>query len=182
MLFLGNLINDLSMVSRADREKFERIATEFDPAEVLNQLQADYAEAAQKKGLQLSLKVDSLPKIYGSKLYTREILQNFLTNSLKYTPTGSIVISGLATDGKVTLSVADTGIGIDPAEQSKLFGKFFRSEDARVKDISGSGLGLYVCGKLAKLMGGSISLKSQLDQGSLFSLTLPVGQPPTTVA
>lgn len=173
VLFLSNLINDLAMVSRADREKFTKTAEEFDPAEVVKSLQHDYIAQAQKKDLQIQVELGDLPKIYGSKLYTREILQNFMTNALKYTEKGNIFIKGVISRDGVDISISDSGIGIDAQEQQKLFSKFFRSEDSRVRQISGTGLGLYVCAKLAKLMGGRISMTSQLNKGSTFTLHLP---------
>jgi len=162
------------MVSRADRTKLAEIAEEFDPVEVVNSLHSDYQSRAAKKGLELVVEPLKLPKIYGSQLYTREILQNFITNAIKYTEKGQIVISGAPEVDGVSLSVSDTGIGIDQPAQQKLFTKFFRSDDSRVRSISGTGLGLYVSRKLAKLMGGSISMKSELNKGSIFTLNLPL--------
>jgi two-component system, OmpR family, phosphate regulon sensor histidine kinase PhoR len=174
IIFLSGLINDLAMVSRADRTKLAETAEEFDPTEIIKSLQEDYQTQAAKKGLELAIQPLNLPKIYGSRLYTREILQNFITNAIKYTEKGKIEISAMADENGVHLSVTDSGIGIDEQEQQKLFGKFFRSEDSRVRNINGTGLGLYVSRKLAKLMGGSISMTSELDKGSIFTLNLPL--------
>jgi two-component system, OmpR family, phosphate regulon sensor histidine kinase PhoR len=174
ILFLASLINDLAMVSRADRVKLEETAEEFDPMDIMNALKTDYTAQARKKGLELVVKPAELPRIYGSRLYTREILQNFITNAIKYTERGSITISGTGDDGGVHLSVSDSGIGIDSEVQNKLFSKFYRSQDSRVQRISGTGLGLYVSRKLAKLMNGSIAMESELNRGSTFTLNLPI--------
>lgn len=178
IVFLSGLINDLAMVSRADREKLADSAEEFDPNEVIKSLHEDYQAQAAKKGLELSLQPLSLPKIYGSRLYTREILQNFITNAIKYTEKGKVVLSASADGQAVHLSVADSGIGIGKEEQRKLFTKFFRSPDSRVQDINGTGLGLYVSRKLADLMGGTISMSSELNKGSVFTLNLPLSIKP----
>ncbi|MBX4197532.1 HAMP domain-containing histidine kinase, partial [Candidatus Saccharibacteria bacterium] len=146
---------------------------EFDPAEVVKSLQADYSVQAQKKGLEITLELASAPKIYGSRLYTREILQNFVTNAIKYTEKGQITLKLTDRGEGIDLSVADSGIGIDKQEQRKLFSKFWRSDDSRVRQINGTGLGLYVSAKLAKLMGGSIGMTSEINQGSVFTLHLP---------
>lgn len=175
VIFLSSLVNDLAMISRADRERFIQSAAEFDPIEVLQSLQNDYTAQAQKKGLQISLQAAQLPKIFGSKLYTKEILQNFITNAIKYTEQGTILIEGKVAGDGVDLSVSDTGFGIDAFEQKKLFTKFFRSDDSRVRQINGTGLGLYVSLKLARLMGGSLSVHSEVSKGSRFSLHLPAG-------
>ena len=175
VVFLSGLINDLAMISRADRDKFVQSAAEFDPVEILQSLQNDYTAQAQKKGLQISLQTSQLPKIFGSKLYAKEILQNFVTNSIKYTSQGTITIEGKVAGDGVDLSVIDTGFGIDQIEQRKLFTKFFRSEDTRVRQINGTGLGLYVSLKLARLMGGSLAMHSEINKGSSFTLHLPTG-------
>jgi signal transduction histidine kinase len=174
IVFLSGLINDLAMVSRADRAKLAETAEDFDPMDVISSLQNDYQAQAAKKGLELIIQPAKLPKIYSSRLYTREILQNFITNAIKYTEKGQIAVSAVADKQGVRLSVADSGIGIDNQEQLKLFAKFFRSQDSRVRNISGTGLGLYVSRKLAGLMGGSISMTSQLNKGSIFTLSLPL--------
>ena len=182
VVFLSGLINDLAMISRADREKFVQTAAEFDPIEVLQSLQNDYSAQAQKKGLQINLQAAQLPKIFGSKLYTKEILQNFVTNAIKYTAQGTISIEGKVAGDGVDLSVIDSGFGIDAVEQKKLFTKFFRSEDTRVRQINGTGLGLYVSLKLARLMGGSLSMQSEINKGSKFTLHLPAGPAAKPVA
>jgi PAS domain S-box-containing protein len=174
IVFLSNLINDLAMISRTDRAKLAESAADFDVSEVIKSLQTDYAPAAAKKGLDMKIEAAAGQKIFGSRLYTREVLQNFVTNAIKYTEAGSIIIKAAVTEQGVDLSVVDSGIGIDEAEQRKLFTKFFRSQDSRVRAISGTGLGLYVSAKLAKLMGGSISMTSELNKGSVFSLHLPL--------
>jgi PAS domain S-box-containing protein len=174
IIFLSGLINDLAMVSRADHEKFVHAAADFNPNEVIASLQNDYSAQAAKKKLVVNVESQQLPVIYGSRLYTHEILQNFITNSLKYTTQGGITLRGEVIGDGVDLSVSDTGFGIDSQEQARLFTKFFRSEDSRVREISGTGLGLYVCAKLAHLMGGSISMKSELNKGSVFTLHLPL--------
>ncbi|MBX4201522.1 PAS domain-containing sensor histidine kinase [Candidatus Saccharibacteria bacterium] len=182
IMFLGSLINDLAMVSRADRARLAESAEEFDAAVLINALQSDYQERAKQKGLVLSSQIEELPKLYGSRLYTREILQNFVTNAIKYTEKGSITIRASANTNGVDLSVTDTGIGIDKEEQRKVFTKFFRSDDSRVRKISGTGLGLYVSQKLARLMNGSITMNSEINQGSTFTLHLPLAAASKEVA
>jgi PAS domain S-box-containing protein len=173
LIFLSHLINDLSTISRADREKFAKSSVNFDVTEVLLAIKKDYEAEAAKKGLKLGLNAENLPQIYGSKLYTREILQNLVTNAIKYTESGSVMIVAERTAEGIDISVSDTGIGIDKDEWPKLFSKFFRSNDSRVRKQSGTGLGLYVSVKLANLMGGKIKAKSQLNKGSIFTLSLP---------
>jgi signal transduction histidine kinase len=174
LVFLSHLINDLATISRADRLKFAELAEEFDITKLLQTVKRDYEAEAAKKSLLLGLNAENLPKIYGSRLYTQEILQNLVTNAIKYTESGSITIVAEKTAHGVDITVSDTGIGIDKDEQAKLFSKFFRSQDSRVRKESGTGLGLYVSVKLASLMGAKISAKSELNKGSSFTLHLPL--------
>ncbi len=174
IVFLSSLINDLAMISRADKQQFNASAAEFDPIAVITSLQSDYMAAAQKKGLEVKIEAQNLPKIFGSQLYTKEVLQNFITNAIKYTENGNLTIKGVVAGDGVDFSVADTGIGIQTDEHQKLFDKFFRSQDSRVRQINGSGLGLYVSEKLVKLMNGEISMQSEYNKGSVFTLHLPL--------
>lgn len=173
IVFLGNLINDLAMLSRADRGKVALTIEEVDVGQIISSLSHDYRAQAEKQGLDLRVRPPESLKINSSALYVREILQNFVTNALKYTEVGSITIEAVPTPGGVDFSVTDTGIGIGQGEQAKLFGKFFRSEDWRVRKASGTGLGLYVSSKLARLIGASINMQSELNKGSRFVLHVP---------
>lgn len=174
IVFLGSLINDLAMLSRADRGDSAFSAESFSVVELMESLANDYEIQAKQKGLQLSVKIQSAPhNLTSNQLYVREILQNFITNSLKYTEKGSITITSVARPEGAEFLVSDTGIGISKNEQGRLFSKFFRSEDWRVRQASGTGLGLYVSGKLAKLIGANISLESTLNKGSTFHIFVP---------
>lgn len=173
LVFLQSLINDLSILSRADRDKLAVIIEEVNLNDLMSMLIHDYQPQAAKKGLEIKAELNNIPAIFSAKLYIREILQNFITNAIKYTEKGSITINGASSDGTVSLSVSDTGIGIGQTDQSKLFTKFYRSEDSRVRQISGTGLGLYISIKLAKLIGGTITMQSEINRGSTFTLHLP---------
>jgi signal transduction histidine kinase len=107
-----------------------------------------------------------------SRLYLHELLQNFITNSIKYTKEGSVTVSVRNKDGLVTFEVKDTGIGISKADQAKVFKKFYRSEDYRTRETGGTGLGLYVATKLAKKLNTTINLSSRLNHGSTFSFAI----------
>jgi len=108
-----------------------------------------------------------------SKLYVREVLQNFITNAIKYTETGSVAITAAPAKNGVVFSVTDTGIGISKGDQEKVFDKFFRSEDYRTRQTNGTGLGLYVTMKLARILHAEIDLRSKLNKGSTFSIFIP---------
>jgi len=102
-----------------------------------------------------------------------ELLQNFITNAIKYTKEGSITLEVARKKDTIHFAVKDTGIGISKSDQAKVFNKFYRSEDYRTRETGGTGLGLYVAVKLAKKLGTEIDLSSRLNHGSTFSFTLP---------
>ena len=173
VIFLANMVNDLSALSRAERGVADN-AEDIDIKELANRLHDKYSESAKAKDLHLDLDLSAkLGKVHVSRLYLEEMLQNFITNSIKYTKKGGVKIIVKQSDGEVTFSIKDTGIGISKSDQAKIFHKFYRSEDYRTRETSGTGLGLYVAAKLAHKLGTKIDVTSRLNFGSTFSFTLP---------
>lgn len=174
IVFLAKMVNDLSTLSRAERgvaDAFEDI----DVKELVDGLFVEYTPEAEKKNLHFNLDTKGkLGHVSASRLYLHELLQNFITNAIKYTKEGSITLSVTKKDDVVTFEVKDTGIGISKTDQTKVFNKFYRSEDYRTRETGGTGLGLYVAIKLAKKLGCHIELQSRLNHGSSFSFSLPL--------
>ena len=174
VLFLADMINDLATLSRAERGKLQIEIESIDVGALMNELADSYQVDAQKKGLTLSEKhAADLPPLKSGRLYVREILQNFITNAIKYTDEGSIKIEARPDSKGVLFTVSDTGIGISKGDQERVFDKFFRSEDFRTRKSNGTGLGLYVTMKLSRLIHAEISLESELNKGSTFSIFIP---------
>ncbi len=171
VLYLARMINDLSTLSRAERGVGD-VTEEINVNDMLHELYLRYQPEAEAKSLKLDLDLEKLPNVITSRLYLEEMLQNFLTNAIKYTKEGTVTLAGKAKDGKIEFSVKDTGIGITKADQAKVFDKFFRSEDYRTRETGGTGLGLYVVRKLADKMNTEIRVKSRLNHGSTFSFVL----------
>lgn len=175
--FLADMVNDLSMLSRAERGNLTIEIEEIDIKTLVDELQETYSRQAKEKGLGFEAEApDDIGKLNSSRLYVREILQNFITNSIKYTDKGSVRLAIAREAAGVRFTVADTGIGISKSDQEKLFSKFFRSEDWRTRKTGGTGLGLYVSKKLARLLHAEISVKSELGKGSTFSVLVPDAQ------
>lgn len=174
VLFLADMINDLSTLSRAERGVLEVEAEPIDIAALVTELESNYTPSAAKKGLELKITIDpSLTILSSSKLYVREVLQNFITNSIKYTETGSVTIAAQPVENGVAFIISDTGIGISKSDQDRVFDKFFRSEDFRTRQNSGTGLGLYVTMKLVRLIHAQVAVASKLNEGSVFTVTIP---------
>ncbi len=174
VLFLADMINDLSTLSRAERGVLKVDLDTINVHELITELVASYKVQADTKELRIMTELDAkLELLRSSKLYVREILQNFITNAIKYTSKGSVTLSASAEPKGVSFAVSDTGIGIATCDQQKVFDKFFRSEDYRTREANGTGLGLYVTMKLSRLIHAKIELESELNKGTTFKIFIP---------
>lgn len=174
VVFLSNMINDLATLSRAERGKLEMQIEPINVAQLLENLHRDYQSQATAKKLKFECSIDpKLELLFSSRLYVKEVLQNFVTNAIKYTESGSVSIRAEAKQNGVSFEVSDSGIGISKADQEKIFDKFFRSEDFRTRANNGTGLGLYVTMKLARMLHSEIDVSSELNKGSTFSIFIP---------
>jgi signal transduction histidine kinase len=141
--------------------------------EVLNKIRPQMAEKAQSLEVTMPEKLPE-PSLDKDKIAT--VLVNLLGNAVKYTPHGGRVTFRVnVTDQQLEIAVEDTGVGIAESEVGKVFDKFFRSNDPRVQQETGTGLGLALAQEVVRLHGGKISVESEIDKGSTFSVTLPLG-------
>ncbi len=174
ILFLADMINDLSTLSRAERGTLKLDVEPINVHDLVTELASNYTPEAQAKHLELKTEIDpNLELLQSSKLYVREVLQNFITNAIKYTAKGQVTIEAKTDPKGVCFAISDSGIGISKGDQERVFDKFFRSEDYRTRQANGTGLGLYVTMKLARLLHAEITLKSELNQGSTFTVFIP---------
>jgi two-component system, OmpR family, phosphate regulon sensor histidine kinase PhoR len=174
VVYLAEMINDLSTLSRAERGKLKTEIEKVNIPELLGEIENNYRPSATKKNLEFTVHANhNILALKSSKLYIREILQNFISNAIKYTDSGSVKVTAKQVGHSVIFDVADTGIGISTGDQELIFNKFFRSEDFRTRQHNGTGLGLYVTRKLADLVHAKISVHSQLDHGSIFTVEIP---------
>jgi two-component system sensor histidine kinase ResE len=177
IVLLSNMINDLGTLSRAERGVGDQLE-ELNIRALVEDLYKKYRSSAEKKGLKLDLDAGPrLGKIITSRLYLEETLQNLIINAIKYTQTGSVTIRARRSTAGVEFAVHDTGIGIGKADLKHIFEKFYRSEDYRTRETSGTGLGLYVVAKLMQKLGTRAEVTSRLNHGSTFSFVLPEKTP-----
>src|SRR5262249_35157922 len=132
-------------------------------------------ERAGRRSLTLQINIDEqLGQIQADERKVRQVVLNLLSNAIKFTPEGGrIDVGAVAKDGSVEISVSDTGIGIAPEDQEKVFEEF-RQVGTAAQKVEGTGLGLTLCRKFVELHGGKIWVKSQLGQGSTFTFMIPV--------
>jgi len=131
---------------------------------------------ARRQTLEVEI-AEPLPPVIADRNRVVQILTNLLSNAYKYTPEeGQIRVVARQEDGFVCCSISDTGIGIDPEEQERLFTKFFRSQNPVVRNVPGTGLGLAITKSLVELQGGRIWAESEPGKGSTFTFILPVAE------
>jgi PAS domain S-box-containing protein len=179
IIMLANMINDLGTLSRAERGVGDQVES-IDIKELAQTIYKNYADSAKKKGLKLDIDLGvKLGSVTTSRLYLEELLQNLITNAIKYTATGSVTLHVKRTSSGTEFAVKDTGIGISKTDLKHVFEKFYRSEDYRTRETSGTGLGLYVVTKLMHKLGTKVEVSSRLNHGSTFSFVLPDATPIT---
>lgn len=179
VVYLARLVNDLSTLSRAERGIADA-PEEVDVRSLIHDLYSEYAPQAEAKGLHFNLDMpSSAGTVMASPLYLKELLQNFVTNAIKYSKQGSVTVTVTRDSDTLHFSVKDTGIGISKSDQAHVFEKFWRSEDYRTRETGGTGLGLYVTRKLAKKLGVTIEMTSRLNHGSTFSFAMPAHDKPS---
>jgi signal transduction histidine kinase len=130
---------------------------------------------ADDRRIKLTFESQSVPPILGDAQWIKQALINLLDNALHYTPFGGFVTIRLEAVGdEVAVAVEDTGHGIEPEHLPHLFERFYRTDWARAKDAGGTGLGLPIVKEIAEAHGGTVSVTSQVEKGSVFILRLPV--------
>jgi hypothetical protein len=182
---LLTLINDILDFSKLEAGEMELEILDFDLRSCLEEVADLFAPTAHAKGLELAvLMPPEVPRyLRGDASRLRQILNNLVSNAIKFTHRGEVVIQAevlqeTATHVHLRLSVRDTGIGIPAAAQSKLFQPFSQVDASTTRKYGGTGLGLAICKQLTELMGGTISLQSQEGQGSTFSVELTLERQP----
>jgi len=172
---LLSLINDILDLSKIEAGRMELELGEFDLPQAIENALILVRERASRRGIRLGRTIDErLGMIGGDERKVKQVLLNLLSNALKFTPEGGRIDVGARLHARVAeVSVADTGIGIAPADQDAVFEEF-RQVGAAAKKAEGTGLGLALARKFVELHGGRIWVKSQVGAGSTFTFTLPV--------
>ncbi len=173
---LAGIISDILDLSKIEAGKITLEAVPFDLRDTLAAVHHAYLSLAEVKGLAFELGIDDdVPAwVTGDPLRVRQILSNFITNALKFTERGSVRLEARYAGGRLHVSVADTGPGIDADAQQRLFMPFTQADDSTTRRYGGTGLGLSICRELARLMGGSVGVESRAGEGSRFWAELPL--------
>ena len=170
VMSLAKIVNDLSSLSHS-KQGAAATKEEIPIKPLLLELYNNYQLPMRQKGLQFKLDLpEKLPIVFTSREQVKEILDNLLSNAMKYTAEGVVTFGAHEIDRVLQIYVKDTGIGIGKSDQPHIFEKFYRSEDYRTRESSGTGLGLYLSARLAHNLGYTLTFESELNEGSVFKL------------
>ncbi|MDR0387530.1 MAG: PAS domain S-box protein, partial [Treponema sp.] len=181
---LLNVINDILDMSKIEAEKFELSITEFDFSAMLNSVIDVLSFRLEEKKLTLDVSLDPAihPVIISDEQRLAQVITNLLSNAVKFTPEGgSITVSSKLlseddSDCVIEIKVSDTGIGISPEQEIKLFHSFEQADNSISRKYGGTGLGLVISKRIVELMNGRIRVESKLGKGSSFIFTIQAGK------
>ena len=174
---LADIMGSVLDMSKIEAGKLTLDNLHFDLHEVLTTMHRHVASLVAGRELQCTLHIaDDVPRIvFGDPVRTRQIVNNFVSNALKFTERGAIALSAAAgASGGIRITVRDTGVGVDAATLERLFQPFTQADVSTTRRFGGTGLGLSICRELATLMGGSVGADSELGAGSAFWAELPL--------
>ena len=172
------ILNDVLDLSKIEAGKLELEQAEFDIDELSRDAIGAFAATAQAKGLAFELTVSRAARgVYrGDSVRVRQILYNLVSNALKFTETGGVSVAVTRRNKRLSISVSDTGIGIDDDKLTSLFQKFEQADASTTRRYGGTGLGLAICRDLAELMGGTVRAESAPGGGATFTVELPLAR------
>jgi Na+/proline symporter/signal transduction histidine kinase len=171
---IEEILGALLDISRLDAGAMTPSISSFKMADLMRSLEIEFAPAARAKGLKLTFVPCSLP-VESDRLMLRRLLQNFISNAVKYTPNGRVLVGCRRRGQSLQIGVYDTGVGIPPLKRGEIFKEFHRLEQgARI--ARGLGLGLSIVERLARVLNHGIAIDSNASGGSVFSVTAPIAE------
>lgn len=171
---ISHLFKDLKTLQRYDSDEYFVEMQKFDLSEISKHLLDWYGDKARKKRLELNID-QHFCKVIGDPGKIEQVLDNLVSNALKYTNEGSVMLTYKSRNGDVFISVEDSGIGISDEHLNRLFDRFYRTDKARSRDKGGTGLGLAVVKSILNAHGTDVNVKSKVGKGTQFWFTLPKG-------
>jgi signal transduction histidine kinase len=172
---LTTLINDVLDLAKIESGRVEWHMQPVAVAEIVQRAVAATTALSDAKGLAVRMEVpDGLPMVTGDPDRLMQVMINLLSNAIKFTDTGSITCRTRAVDGAIEVSITDTGMGIAPEDQPRVFEQFVQVGDTLTEKPKGTGLGLPICKQIVEHHGGRIWVRSEIGKGSTFALKLPL--------
>jgi len=171
----AEMVDDLLDLAKVEAGRVEISPAWFEMVDLFSALRGMFKPVLTNAELNLVFEEpQGIPKLYTDDRKLSQILRNFISNALKFTPRGEVRVSARCHDGQVTFSVADTGIGIAREFHRAIFEDFSQVQSPLQKRLRGTGLGLALSRRLADLLGGAVGVESEPGKGSTFWLTIPV--------
>ncbi|MGH8640302.1 MAG: ATP-binding response regulator, partial [Burkholderiales bacterium] len=174
---LDGLFNELLDISKIDSGVIKPNFTQFPLEEVFSRLRDEFTAEAHAKGLRLTVG-NSGHIVLSDAVLLERIIRNLLSNAIRYTPAGEVALSARPADGRLRIEIRDTGVGIRPQDQERIFEEFFQLGNPGRTSRKGLGLGLSIVERLCRLLGYSIRLTSEIGKGSIFSFDVQFGTAP----
>lgn len=172
---LAEMVDDLLDLAKVEAGRLEVKPRSFDVADLFGALRGMLKPLLADSSLNLVFEsVDDLPHLFTDEQKVSQILRNFISNAIKFTPRGEIRVTARAVGSFVEFAVADTGIGISETDQRIIFEEFAQIESSMQRRVKGTGLGLPLSRKLAELLGGTVQVRSVIGEGSTFALSVPM--------
>src|SRR6185295_15274517 len=174
---LLSIINEILDISRIEAGRMPLQLSTFNIGDLVAEVRAELEPIILRSKLTITTLLDKdLRPIRSDRQKLKQILLNLLSNALKFTHQGGVTISAQRVPGEraVAISVIDTGIGIAPADQDKIFEDFRQLDNSPTRAYGGTGLGLSICRRLAQMLNGQLAVESKVRKGSTFTLTLPL--------
>jgi len=171
---LADLVDDLLNVGRIEQGRIEIRPEKVDLNEVIKETVKELSIQAEKKKLELTFEEGENFEIKTDPERIKQVLVNLIGNSIKYTKQGYVKVAVKKEADKISVSVTDSGIGMSKEQMSRLFEKFYRIKTVETRQITGTGLGLWITKKIVEMMGGEIKVTSELGKGSVFTFSLPL--------
>jgi signal transduction histidine kinase len=172
---LLGLINDVLDLSKIEAGQLALSVSDYSVKDVVHNVFAAVESLATEKRLALKVELPPhLPIARGDERRLTQVLLNLVGNAIKFTDAGEVRIKAVAANGSYTLSVRDTGPGIDPSDQSKIFEEFQQADSSATKKKGGTGLGLAIARRIVEMHGGQIWVESSIGNGATFSFTVPI--------
>lgn len=173
---LSSIVTDLLTLSRLEADTDEPEGLPFDLREVAIASAKPFTQTGEDRGIHLETQVPDAPlEIAGDEEAIGQLISNLLDNAVKYTPSdGNVSLRVRRQDDNAIIEVEDTGIGIEPEHQDRIFERFYRVDKARSRELGGTGLGLSIVKHIAKAHGGRVTVDSTPGNGSTFRVFLPL--------
>ncbi|KZE80876.1 histidine kinase [Paenibacillus elgii] len=176
-LHMNRLVDDIADLIKLENDEIALSRSPVDVRQLFAHIAAMFGPEAAERNTTIEMRTEEgLPDAYADRDRFEQIMKNLVKNAVKFTESGKILLNARAESELLMIQVVDTGIGISPDDQEMIWERFFKVDRGRSKKSSGTGLGLAIVRELVELHGGTITVRSEVGQGTVFEFRLPAAQ------